>query len=441
MSNRRTPSPDPTSATGTGAVRGVAGRTFSSLRSRNLRWYFAGLTVSQIGSWIQLVATPWLVLRLTGNGAILGLTYAMQFVPILLLGAFAGVVADRYDKRRLLILTTTLLGLDALALGVLTLLGVITVPMIIVLSILLGIVAAFDNPIRRSFVPELVEPEDLTNAVSLNNAVFTMARIVGPSIAGICIATVGIGWCFVLNAVSFVAVVVALQVMRLDQLHGTGPIARAKGQIRDGFVYAWRDRMIRLATLSIFVVGVLSFNYQVVLPLMAKRTFHAGAGAYALMFAATGVGSLTGALLSAHRSRASGRLMVNAVIGLGVAMGLAALAPTLWLEYLALVPMGMAGMIFFSMANAAVQERAAPEIRGRITALFSVAFLGSTPIGSPIIGAVAQSFGARAGFAIGSVAALVTGVVCLVVLHRWIAESRAAARSATTTSPAEAPSG
>jgi len=415
------------------AARGVAGRTFSSLGSRNLRWYFAGLTVSQVGSWIQLVATPWLVLRLTGNGAILGVTYAMQFVPILLLGAFAGVVADRYDKRTLLIVTTTLLGLNALALGVLTLTHVITVWMIIVLSILLGIVAAFDNPIRRSFVPEIVEPDQLTNAVSLNNAVFTMARIVGPSIAGICIATVGIGWCFILNAVSFVAVVVALQVMHVDQLHGHGPIAKAKGQLRDGFVYAWRDKMIRLATLSIFVVGVLSFNYQVVLPLMAKREFHTGAGGYALMFAATGVGSLVGALFSAHRSRASGRLMVNSVVAFGVAMGLAAVAPTLWLEYLALIPMGMLGMVFFSMANATVQERAVPEIRGRITALFSVAFLGSTPIGSPIIGAVAQSLGARVGFAIGAVAALVTGLVCLAVLHRWIREARADRAVAATT--------
>jgi MFS family permease len=408
------------------AVRGVARRTFSSLHSRNLRWYFGGLTVSQVGSWVQLVATPWLVLHLTGNGAILGITYAVQFVPILLLGAFAGVVADRYDKRRLLIITTTLLGLNASALGILTLLHVITVGMIIVLSILLGVVAAFDNQIRRSFVPELVEPDELTNAVSLNNAVFTMARIVGPSIAGVCIATIGIGWCFIVNAVSFAAVIIALQVMRIDQLHGAGPLARAKGQVRDGFAYAWRDRMIRLSILSIFVIGVLSFNYQVVLPLLAKRTFHTGPSGYALMFAATGVGSLAGALFSAHRAEASGRLMVRSAIAFGVAMGLATVAPTIGLEYLALVPMGMLGMLFFSMANATVQERAVPEIRGRITALFSVAFLGSTPIGSPIVGAVSQSLGPRVGLGIGAVAALVTGLVSLVVLRRWIRERRRA---------------
>jgi len=409
------------------AVRGVARRTFSSLHSRNLRWYFGGLTVSQVGSWVQLVATPWLVLHLTGNGAILGITYAVQFVPILLLGAFAGVVADRYDKRRLLIITTTLLGLNASALGILTLLHVITVGMIIVLSILLGVVAAFDNPIRRSFVPDLVEPDELTNAVSLNNAVFTMARIVGPSIAGVCIATIGIGWCFIVNAVSFAAVIIALQVMRIDQLHGAGPLARAKGQVRDGFAYAWRDRMIRLSILSIFVIGVLSFNYQVVLPLLAKRTFHTGPSGYALMFAATGVGSLAGALFSAHRAEASGRLMVRSAIAFGVAMGLATVAPTIGLEYLALVLMGMLGMLFFSMANATVQERAVPEIRGRITALFSVAFLGSTPIGSPIVGAISQSLGPRVGLGIGAVAALVTGLVSLVVLRRWIRERRRAA--------------
>ena len=400
-------------------LRRVAGRTFSSLGSRNLRLYFAGLTISQVGSWIQLVSLPWLVLHLTHNGAMLGVTYALQFLPILLLGAWAGVVADRYDKRRLLFVTTSLLGLCALVLGVLTLLDRIDVWSIFVLALVLGTVAAFDNPVRRSFVPELVEHHEVTNAVSLNNAVFTSARIVGPSIAGILIATVGIGWCFVINAVSFVAVIVVLRLMDADAIHASPPLARAKGQLREGIRYAWDAPLVRLAIIMTFVIGVLSFNYQVVLPLLAKRTFDAGPTAYALMFAATGIGSLIGALLSAHRARASGRWMSWSAVCFGITMALATAAPTLAIEYVVLVPMGMAGMLFFSMANAAVQEKADPVVRGRVTALFSVAFLGSTPIGSPIVGAISQQMGARAGLALGAVAAVITGLAGLAALRHW----------------------
>lgn len=419
-------------------IRRVAGRTFSSLGSRNLRLYFSGLAISQVGSWIQLVSLPWLVLHLTHDGAMLGITYALQFLPILLLGAWAGVVADRYDKRRLLLLTTSLLGAIALALGVLTLLHRVELWTIAVLALLLGTVAAFDNPVRRSFVPELVEPGEVTNAVSLNNAVFTAARIVGPSIAGILIATVGIGWCFVLNAASFVAVIVALQLMDVRSIHAAPPLARARGQLRAGIRYAWDEPLVRLAIVMTFVIGVLSFNYQVVLPLLAKRTFAAGPAAYALMFAATGVGSLVGALVSAHRARASGRWMARSAVVFGITMALAALAPTLAIEYVVLVPMGLFGMVFFSMANAAVQEKADPEVRGRVTALFSVAFLGSTPIGSPIVGAISQQVGPRAGLVVGAVAAVGTGLVALWALHRG-RRSQGTTVSATKNPPIREP--
>ena len=400
-------------------LRRVAGQTFSSLNSRNLRLYFTGLTISQVGSWVQLVSLPWLVLHLTHNGAMLGLTYALQFLPILLLGAWAGVVADRHDKRRILLLTTTLLGLIALVLGVVTLLDAIAMWNILLLALLLGTVAAFDNPTRRSFVPELVEPHEVANAVSLNNAVFTLSRIIGPSIAGILIATVGIGWCFVVNAASFAAVIVALQMMSTAAIHASPPLPRAKGQLRAGIRYAWDAPLVRLAIVMTFVIGVLTFNYQVVLPLLAKRTFHAGPAAYALMFAATGIGSLAGALMSAHRAQASGPLMARAAIAFGATMGLAALAPSLAVEYVVLVPMGMAGMVFFSMANAAVQDGTDPAVRGRVTALFSVAFLGSTPIGSPIVGAISQQFGPRVGLAIGAIAAAATGIAGLLAVRRW----------------------
>jgi MFS family permease len=405
-------------------LRRVAGRTFSSLNEPNLRLYFTGLTISQVGSWVQLVSLPWLVLHLTHSGTMLGITYAIQFLPILLFGAWGGVIADRYDKRRLLLLTTTLLGLCALVLSVITLLDAVAIWSVIVLAFLLGTVAALDNPTRRSFVPELVPPEELTNAISLNNAVFTAARIVGPSIAGILIATVGIGWCFMVNAASFVAVIVVLVMMKTDEIRASVPLARAKGQLRAGIRYAWNEPLVRLAILMTFVIGTLTFNYQVVLPLLAKRTFDAGPGAYAVMFAATGVGSLIGALVSAHLARVSGRLMAVSAIAFGLTMGLAAVAPSLLIEYIVLVPMGVAAMVFFSMANAAVQERADAAIRGRVTALFSVAFLGSTPIGSPIVGQISQQFGARVGLAVGATAAAVTGVVGLIALHKWVRPQR-----------------
>jgi MFS family permease len=398
-------------------LRRTAGRTFASLASPNLRRYFAGLTVSQVGSWVQLVALPWLVLDLTGDGTMLGLTYALQFLPILLLGAWGGVIADRHDKRRLLLLTTTLLGALAATLGVLTVLDRVTLWSVLVVAVLLGTVAAFDNPTRRSFVPELVPPEQVANAVSLNNAVFTAARIVGPSIAGILIATVGIGWCFVVNAASFAAVILVLVRMDPGTIRAAPPLARARGQLRAGIRYAWDAPLVRLAILTTFVIGVLSFNYQVVLPLLAERTFATGPAGYALMFAATGVGALAGALVSAHRGRVTARGLGLAAVVFGVTMALAAAAPTLALEFVVLVPMGAAGMVFFSLANAAVQEGVDPAVRGRVTALFSVAFLGSTPIGSPIVGAVAEHVGARAGLALGAAAAVATGLVALATLR------------------------
>jgi MFS family permease len=401
-------------------LRRVAHRTFSSLNSRNLRLYFAGLAISQIGSWVQLVSLPWLVLRITNSGTALGVVYALQFAPVLLLGAWGGVVADRYDKRMIQNITTLALGLVAFVLGALTLLNSVQMWSVVVLAVLTGVITAFDSPARRSFVAELVPQEELTNAVGLNNAVFTSARIIGPSIAGILIATIGIGWCFIVNAVSFVAVLVALQVMDRSQINASAPIARAKGQLRAGLRYAWNERIVRLAIIMVFVIGVFTFNYSVVLPLLAKRTFDAGASTYALMFAATGVGALFGALLAAHRARASGWWIAGSAIGFGVLTAAAAVAPTLGFEYLALVPMSMAGMVFLSMANAAIQERSDPDIRGRVVALYSVAFLGSTPIGGPIVGAVSQQFGARAGLAIGAIAAIVAGIAGLVALRRWV---------------------
>jgi MFS family permease len=388
-------------------VERAARRTFRSLHTRNFRLYFFGQVVSGTGSWMQLVAQAWLVLHLTHSGVALGLTLALQFAPILLAGAWGGVLADRLDKRRLLIATAAASGLLALVLGAVTAAGVVEVWMVYVLAVALGVVTAIDNPARRSFVPEMVPPADVANAVGLNSTVFTAARVVGPAIAGLVIATLGVEWCFLLNGVSFVAVMLALRAMDPAALRAAPTVARREHQLRDGFSYAWRNRPVRLALVVTAVIGMLAFNYQVVLPLMANEELGGGAAAFGTMMAVLGAGSLAGALWVAHYGRASTRIMVRATFVLGATMSAAALAPNLVTELAALAVVGLAAMVLIAMATAICNEATAPELRGRVMAMFSIAFLGSTPIGAPLVGWISESFGPRAGLAIGAVSAFV----------------------------------
>lgn len=409
-------------------LRIATSRTFRSMHTRNFRLYFFGQVVSGTGSWMQTVAQAWLVLRLTDSGVALGITLALQFTPILLVGAWGGVLADRFDKRRMLVATATAAGLLAVVLGALVALGVVQVWMVYVLALLLGCVTAVDNPARRAFVAELVPPEHVANAVSLNSAVFTAARVIGPAAAGFLIAGVGVAWCFFANALSFGAVIIAFFMMEPDHLWSSAPVTRAKGQLRAGFHYSWNNPALRLPLIMTAVIGTFSFNFQVVLPLMAERVFHAGAAEYGTLFAVTGFGSLIGALTAAHRARGSRTVMIGSAFALGVSMLAAALAPTLALELVVLVPMGASSMVFMSMATAVLHEHTDPAMRGRVMALFAVAFLGSTPIGGPIVGWVSQAYGARAGIGIGALTALVTATFAL----RW----RRAGHSAVAETPA-----
>jgi MFS family permease len=400
-------------------LRRAAHKTFSSMKSRNLRLLLAGLAITQVGNWVRLTALPWVVLGFTDNGAVLGAAVAMQFVPILLVGAWAGVVTDRSDTRRLLLVTTSLVGLTVTALGIMTLLGAVALWSVVLLVFAQGVVNAFDGPARRSFIPELVEPSEMPNAISLSNAVFTSARIIGPSIAGVVIATVGVGWCFVLTGLSSLGALTSLTRMKTADMRVVPPLPRAKGQLREGIRYVWNQRLVRLAILMAFSVGVFASNLAVVLPLLTKRTFHAGPTAYALMSVAMGVGALIGALASAHRSKASGRVMVVGSIAMGGALGAAAAAPHLVFALLALGAVGMLQMTFFSSAMSIVQARSDPALLGRATALFSVAFVGSIPVGSPIVGAIAESLGPRAGLVVGAIGTLATGLVGGAALRRW----------------------
>jgi MFS family permease len=418
-------------------VERAARRTFLSLRTRNFRLYFVGQVVSGTGSWMQMVAQAWLVLRLTHSGVAVGTTLALQFVPILLAGAWGGVVADRVDKRRLLIVTAAAAGALALILGVITATDVVEVWMVYALAVALGLVTAVDNPARRSFVPEMVPPADIANAVGLNSTVFTAARVIGPALAGVIIATAGVAWCFVLNGLSFVAVILALRAMRPAELRPAPVVERGGRQLREGLRYAWGNGPVRLALVVTAIIGTLAFNYQVVLPLLAREEFGGNAATYGTMMAMIGVGSLAGALWVAHFGRASTRIMLHATLALGVALLAAALAPSIATELLVLPAVGLTSMVLLSMATAVCNEETAPELRGRVMALFSIAFLGSTPIGAPIVGWVSEVVGPRAGIGIGAVAALATAAVATAVHRRG--EETVVTLSTTDVALAETP--
>jgi MFS family permease len=393
----------------------LVGTTFDSLRVRNYRLYFVGQVISVSGSWMQRVAQAWLVLHVSGSGLALGIVTGLQFLPVLLGGPWGGLLADRVDKRRLLVWTQAGMGLLALLLGLLTIAGVVQLWMVYALALGLGCLTAIDNPARQAFVAEMVGREHVMNAVSLNSAVFTSARIIGPAFAGLLINLVGTGWCFVVNAVSFGAVIVALSLMRRQELGGALPSRRGPGQVRAGLSYAWSRSELRVPLLLMAAVGTLALNFTVVLPLLASQTFHGNAGTYGLLFSTLGLGSLLGALFTAGRREPSRRLLLLALLAFGGLMLAAAVAPSFWTELLVLVPLGAATITFQATANSTLQVNSDPALRGRVMALYGMVFMGTTPIGAPIVGLVSERFGARAGLALGGVAIL----LALVAFGLW----------------------
>jgi MFS family permease len=385
---------------------------FQSLRHRNARLYFVGLVVSNAGTWLQSTALVALVLQdLSDSGTVLGTVVAAQFVPMLLLGAWAGVVADRTNRRRLVFATQAAAAVQALVLGVLDLAGLVTLPLVYLLAAVLGVINALDNPARRSFIGELVEPPELANAMSLNTAVMTGSRVAGPALAGLLIAWIGTGWCFVVNGISFVAVLLALVVMNPAEIHRTPPAARAKGQVREGLRYAWANPMLRLALLLLVVVSTLSFNYQVTIPLIVENVFGGGAVTFGALLSVTSLGSLLGSLITATRREATLSWLFATLAVLGVFMTGMGLSPGLALAFALSVPMGAGGAAFIATTSGILISRSRPDMRGRMLALQSTAFLGSTPIGGPLVGWIAETFGPRWGLSLGGIAAL----ACLAV--------------------------
>jgi MFS family permease len=392
--------------------------TFSSLKIRNYRLYFTGQGISLCGTWLQTLAQTWLVLELTHSGTDIGLLVAAQFLPILLFGPLGGVIADRFSKRRILYMTQTGALLLALTLAILVQTHMVHLWMVFVLASLLGFVNVVDNPTRQSFIMEMVGTDKLTNAVTLNSVEVNLARVIGPTIGGLLISGVGIGYCFFINAASYVAVLLCLFLMDGSQLTAARRSTQIKGQLREGFAYVKNTPVLRNVLLMMVLIGTFSYEFQVVLPLFASRTFHGGAGTYALLLASMSIGAVIGGMITAGRRRSAQRTIAIAALIFGICLLLSAVAPNLILAAISLVAVGLASIAFSALANSTLQLESKPEMRGRVMSLWTVAFLGSTPIGGPIMGWLSDHSSPRAALAVGGVAAMIAAAFGAFMLHR-----------------------
>ena len=410
-------------------LSGAARQTFRSLSVRNYRLYFTGQVISVSGTWMQTVAQSYLILfSLHGTGVDVAIAVALQFVPMLFFGTFGGLMADRLDKRKVLYATQSSAGVLALVLGLLVVSHSVLLWQVYLVSGLLGVVNLFDNPARQTFVSEMVGRDLLPNAVSLNSVLMNSARVIGPAIGGVLILTLGVATCFMVNAASYVAVIVALYLMRVSELYRKPGVARAKGQVRAGLRYVWTTGDLRSPLIAMAIVGVFAFNFTVTLPLLAKFTFHGGAGVYSSFLAAMGVGAVMGGLFTAHRGRPSTHLL--AVIGVlfGALILAVSLAPTRLVAMLLLVPMGAASIAFVATNNATLQLRADPNMRGRVMSLNAIAFLGSTPIGAVVLGLISDASSPRVALVVGGVATLAASIPLFLLAARQ-RDARAAVAS------------
>jgi MFS family permease len=401
---------------------------FGSLRIRNYRVWAGGALVSNVGTWMQRVAQDWLVLTILThrNASAVGVVMALQFGPQLLLLPWSGYAADRLDRRRLLIATQAALGLLALGLGLVTVTGVVTLRQVYVFAFLLGCVSAFDAPVRQVFVNDLVGDDYLANAVSLNSTSFNAARMIGPAVAGLLIAAVGCGWVFLINAASFAGVLASLMLLRVDQLHGGGHKSRKTGGVAEGFRYVWRRPDLMAVLVMLFLIGTFGLNFPIFISTMSLTAFHGGAGQYGLLTSAFAIGSVGGALYSAHRCRPGMTVLCAASAVFGVGCTLAALAPDEGLFAGALVLTGLAALVFATGTNSLMQLTTEPAMRGRVMALRIAVAMGGTPLGAPIVGWIADHFGPRWALGVGAA----SGVAAMLVALRHMASLRVRAAEA-----------
>ncbi|MFI0779742.1 MFS transporter [Streptomyces sp. NPDC021212] len=394
------------------------GGMFRSLRVRNYRLFATGAVISNTGTWMSRIAQDWLVLSLTGSSTAVGITTALQFLPMLLFGLYGGVIADRYPRRKLLLFTQAALGLCGLALAALTLSGHVQVWHVYLIAFLLGLVTVVDNPTRQVFVNEMVGPRDLRNAVSLNSANFQSARLIGPAVAGVLITAVGSGWAFLINGLSFGAPLVGLLLMRTGELHPAKRAPRGKGQLREGLTYVRSRPDLLWPIVLVGFIGTFGFNFPIWLSAFADHVFHAGPGTYGLLNTLIAAGSVTGALLAARRVTTRRRLLVGAALLFGLLEVAAAVTPFFWLFAALMVPVGIFSLTFNVTANSSVQLATDPAMRGRVMSLFMMVFVGGTPIGGPLIGWVTDTWGARVGFAFGGLISAAAAVAVGLMLAR-----------------------
>ena len=373
------------------------GATFAALAVRNYRIYFTGALLSNVGTWMQRVAQDWLVLELSGgSGLAVGITTALQFLPMLLVTPYGGLLADRFDKRTILRITQTWMALSAGVLGLLAIFDVAQTWHVFLLALLFGVGTAFDNPARQAFVSEVVPRETLPNAIGLNSASFNAARIVGPAVAGVVIAVFGTGWAIFANSISYLSFIIAIGMIDAAELQPTERPKRAKRQIREGLSYIRSRPDIVLVLCTVFFIGTFGMNFQMTSALMAQQTFHKGAGEYGILGTFVAIGSLAGSLIGARRTTAPrGRFIVGLALAFCVITMVVGMMPTYW-SYAALLPvMGLCSLLTMNAANMSVQMGVDPQLRGRVMAIYMMLLMGGTPIGAPLLGWVGEVFGAR----------------------------------------------
>jgi MFS family permease len=393
-------------------------KTFSSLKIRNYRLYFIGQAVSLSGTWIQTIAQSWLVLQLTGSGTALGFVTALQYIPMFLLGPYGGVLVDRFPRRKILYLTQGVAGLLALILGVLVLTGSVKIWMLYILALALGLTNALDNPARQKFSLEMVGKDQLQNAISLNATLVSLARAIGPAIAGVLILTLGIGLCFIANAISYIAVLVALMMMREKEMYLLPLVLAKRGQVMEGFKYIKENPLIRDTLILISIIGTFSYEFQVVAPLFAKFTLNGNEMTYTIITTAMGVGSMIGGFFAASRKRTAPHILVDVCLLFALSMFLVSLSPNLIIASICLALTGATSIILISLGNVTLQLESSPEMRGRVLALWAVGFFGSSAIGGPIIGWVCEVFNPRWGMAVGGFAAIFAAIVAIPTLKK-----------------------
>ena len=399
-------------------------QTFRSLQNRNARLFFGGLLFSNVGSWLQSTAMSILVYRLTGKATDLGITVAMQFLPMLIFGAWAGAVADRRDKRRMCLLTQSLMTAQALLLGILDFAGLVTVPVVYVLALLLGFANAFDNPARRGLVVELVPPDDISNAMALNTAVMTGSRIFGPALAAALVGPLGTAWLFTINGISFVAVLASLTMINRNMMFSSPKAARGGTPVRDALRFVSGNRQLLSLHIVLVVVSTFAFNYSVSLPKLSAVRWGDDRW-FGWVLSVLSIGSVAGSLYSASRKEASLKLFFGSVVIFGVSGPMVAWAPSGWLAFVGAIPLGIGGAIFLSSFNGLVQQQSPPDMRGRLLALSAVAFLGSTPIGGPVTGLIADWAGPEWSLAYGSLLSLLILVIVVYFLKTTSPNSKA----------------